>query len=65
MKPKYGNNLMLCYIDTDSLRYDIKTKDFYEDIVHDVETRFSTSGYSKDARPLPIGEIIYTILYST
>ena len=57
MKPKYGDNLTLCYMDTDSLMYDIKTKDFYEDIAHDVETRFDTSEYSKeDARPLPIGE---------
>ena len=57
MKRKYGDNLTLCYMDTDSLVYDIKTEDFYEDIANDVETRFDTSGYSKeDARPLPIGE---------
>ena len=56
MKPKYGNNLTLCYMDTDSLMYNIKTEDFYEDIAPDVETRFDTSGYSKkDAWPLPIG----------
>ena len=56
MKPKYGGNLKLCYMDTDSLVYHIKTEDFYEDIAKDVETRFDTSGYSKkDARPLPIG----------
>ena len=56
MKPKYGNNLKLCYMDTDSLVYCIKTEDFYEDIVNDVETRFNTSGYDKrDAGPLPIG----------
>ena len=56
MKPKYGNNLTLCYVDTDSLVYYIKTKHFYEDIVGDVEERFDTSGYSKgDVRPLSIG----------
>ena len=56
MKPKYGENLKLCYMDTDSLVYHIKTEDFYEDIAKDVKTRFDTSGYSKeDARPLPIG----------
>ena len=56
MKPKYGNNLTLCYMDTDSLVYNIKAKNFYEDIAPDAETRFDTSGYSKeDARPLPIG----------
>ena len=31
MKPKYSNNLTLCYMDTDSLIYHIKTEDFYED----------------------------------
>ena len=38
-------------MDTDSLVYDIKTEDFYEDIADDGEARFDTSGYSK----LPIG----------
>ena len=28
MKPKYGENLKLCYMDTDSLLYHIKTEDF-------------------------------------
>ena len=56
MKPKYGGNLKLCYMDTDSLMYHIKTEDFYEDIAKDVKARFNTSEYSeKDARPLPIG----------
>ena len=56
MVPKYSlEKLKLCYMDTDSLVYDIKTEDFYEDIANDVETRFDTSGYSKtDFRPLPI-----------
>ena len=56
MKPKYDENLKLCYMDTDSLVYNIKTEDFYEDIAEDVKEKFDTSGYSKeDARPLPIG----------
>ena len=56
MEPKYGNNLKLCYMDTDPLVYHIKTEDFYEDIKEDVATRFDTSEYSKeDARPLLIG----------
>ena len=56
MIPKYGDRLKLCYIDTDSLVYDIKTEDFYEDISNDVEARFDISGYSKtDFRPIPIG----------
>ena len=36
--------------------YHIKTKDFYADIVSEVELRFDMSGYDKkNARPLPIG----------
>ena len=56
MVPKYGlKKLKLCYMDTDSLVYDIKTEDFYEDIADDVEASVDTSGYSKtDFRPLPI-----------
>ena len=56
MVPKYGfEKLKLCYMNTDSLVYDVKTEDFYEDIANDVEARFDTSGYSKtDFRLLPI-----------
>ena len=46
MVPKYGfEKLKLCYINTDSLVYDIKTEDFYEDIADDIPARFDTSGY--------------------
>ena len=55
MLPKYKENLKLCYIDTDSFVYDIKTEDFYKDIAEDVEARFDTSGYV-DNRPLPVGK---------
>ena len=66
MIPKYGDRLKLCYIDTDSLVYHIRTKDFYADIADDVQTRFNTSGYIPDGycvprttewshRPLPVG----------
>ena len=55
MKPKYdGENLKLCYMDTYSLVYKIKTEDFYADIADDVSTRFDTSRYCPN-RPLPIG----------
>ena len=55
MKRKYDDDkLTLCYMDTDSLIYDIKTDDFYKDIADDVEVRFNTSGYVPD-RPLPVG----------
>ena len=54
MKPKYGDNLQLCYMDTDSLVYRIKTEDFYADIADDVPTRFDTSGHCNN-HPLPVG----------
>ena len=45
MKPKYNDNVRLCYMDTDSFIMNIKTNDFYEDIASDVENRFDTSNY--------------------
>ena len=53
VKPKF-DNLQLCYMDTNSLVYHIKTKDFYADITYDIPTRFDTSGYCPN-RPLPVG----------
>ena len=56
MRHKYADDkLTLCYMDTDSLIYDIETDDFYKDIADDVESRFDTSGYVPD-RPLPVGK---------
>ena len=52
VKKKYGDMVKLCYMDTDSLIMNIKTKDFYKDIAQDVEERFDTSNYDVD-RPLP------------
>ena len=37
MKPKYNDNVKLCYMDTDSFVMNIKTKDFYKHIANDVE----------------------------
>ena len=54
MKPKYNNNVKLCYMDTDSFIMNIKTNDFYEDIANDVENRFDTSNNEVN-RPLPMG----------
>ena len=54
MKPKYGDNVKSCYMDTDSFIMNIKTEDFYKDIANDVEKRFDTSYYECD-RPLPTG----------
>ena len=53
MKPKYNDNVKLCYMDTDSLIMNIKTNDFYKDIANDVDKRFDTSNYEVN-RPLPI-----------
>ena len=36
MVPKYGENLNLCYMYTDSLIYNIETKDFYKDIADEL-----------------------------
>ena len=55
MKPKYNNNVKLCYMDMDSFIMDIKTNDFYKDIANDVENRFETSNYEVN-RPLPMGK---------
>ena len=55
MKPKYDNDVKLCYMDTDSFVMNIKTEDFYKDIANDVDKRFDTSNYEVD-RPLPTGK---------
>ena len=55
MKPKYGNNVKLCYMDTDSFVMNIKANDFYKDIANDVECKFDTSNYEAN-RPLPMGK---------
>ena len=55
IKKKHGDMVKLCYVDTDSLIMNIKTKDFYKDIAQHVEERFDTSNYDVD-RPLPKGK---------
>ena len=66
MKQKYPEGLTLCYMDTDSMIYDIETEDFYKDIAEDVKDRFDMSGYNPHGycvpgaaewshRPLPVG----------
>ena len=52
VKPKYGEKVKLCYMDTDSFIVYIKTDDIYKDIAEDVETRFDTLNHEFD-RPLP------------
>ena len=55
MKPKYGDNIKLCDMDTDSFIMNIRTEDFYKDIANDVEKMFDTSNYEVN-RPLPTGK---------
>ena len=55
VKPKYGDNVKFCYMDTDSFIMQIKTEDFYKDIVNHIEKRFGTSNYEVN-RPLPRGK---------
>ena len=45
---KYGQKQKLLFTDTDSLAYEIKTDDFYQDINEDVPEKFDTSNYAKD-----------------
>ena len=42
LKPKYGDRIKLCYMDTDSFIPFIKTKDSCEDIADDAGKRFDT-----------------------
>ena len=55
VKPKYGNRVKLCYMDTDSFIISVKTNDFYRDTSIDVEKRFDTSNYECN-RPSPTGK---------
>ena len=48
IKPKYGERAKLLFTDTDSLAYEIETKDFYRDISSDVKEKFDTSNYPKN-----------------
>ena len=41
VKPKYGENPKICYMDTYSFIVHVKTEDIYKDIAEDVETRFN------------------------
>ena len=55
MKPKYNDNVKLCYMDMDSFIVNIKTNDFYDNTASDIENRFDTSNYEVK-RPLPTGK---------
>ena len=55
MKPRYNDDVKLCYMDTDSFVMHIKTNDFDKDISDDVDNRFDTSNHEVK-RPLSIGK---------
>ena len=55
IKPKYGNEVKLCYTDADSFIMQIFTNDFYADISSAVNRWFDTSCYSKESnKPLEV-----------
>ena len=45
---KYGQKQKFLFTDTDSLSYETKTEDFYQDISSNVEEKFDTSNYTKN-----------------
>ena len=47
MKPKYGNNVKLCYMDADSFIMNIKIEDFYKDIDDDGKEDKKAKGTKK------------------
>ena len=55
VKPKYGENAKLCYMETDSFIAHVKTDDIYKDIAEDVETKLDSSNFEIE-RPLPKGK---------
>ena len=55
VKPKYGENEKLCYMDRKNFIVHVKTNDIYKDIGEDVETRFDTSNFEL-GRPLLKGK---------
>ena len=55
MKPKYGDKIKLCYMDTGSFIIHIKADNFYKDIADDVEKKFDTSNYTCE-RPFLMGK---------
>ena len=56
IKKKYHKKAELLFTDTDSLMYEIKTKDFYKDISPDILTKFDTSDYNPNHKSgIPTG----------
>ena len=57
IKPKYSENIKLCYMDTDNFIIHVKIDDIYKYIAEYVEKGFEASNYEID-RPLPKGTIL-------
>ena len=62
IKNKYGNNLRLSSTETNSLMYEIKTKDVYEDFSNDEEmfdfnNHSAKSKYFDDSNKLVVGKM--------
>ena len=55
LKPKYGDKVKLCYMDTDSFIFLVHINDFYKNISGDVVEWFDTSDYSINDDRLPAG----------
>ena len=55
IKPKYGENAKLCYLDTNNFIVHVKTDDTFKDIGEDVKKRFDTSKYEIE-KLLPKGK---------
>ena len=55
IKPKYGDKVKLCYMDTDSFIFYVETDDFYKDIMSDLEKWHDTTKLDKKLnRSIPI-----------
>ena len=56
LKPKHGDKVKLCYMDTDSFILYVETNDLYKDIIPDLNSWFDTSKINnKLDRPILIG----------
>ena len=56
LKPKYGENVKLCYMDTDSFIVHVKTDDISEDSAKHAEIRLDSLTNFEIDRPLPKGK---------
>ena len=60
IKNKYSDRAKLLMTDTDSLIYEIKTDDLYNDNSKDVESKFDTSEFDKN-HPAVVGSVEFKV----